>query len=344
MKSHPAADIFPALIGEQFDELAESIRRNGLRHPITRYEGMILDGRTRYRACKRVSVEPVFEDYEGDDPVQFVLDQNFRRRHLTNGQCAMVVQRIANMELGDNQHTKEGRPNGAPSKTSTEAAAKRMNVSVRSATRARRVVRDGTDEEVEAVERGDMSLGKAEARVRKREPRDRRRAGAKMRIPDDKTPEEVCREAMTSLDHGGSYEQAARSLGVDRRTLSQMRYIIELSDMADLADDDRETARRALALMNEARQSGGAYDLVRSLVERVWGGSKERKGQVADLPERRVRKFMDSVLLVSTSCEVLTQIPVPYPSAEQTKQLVGDLRQAGKNLRSVIKKLEGEDR
>jgi hypothetical protein len=70
---HKLADLFPLTEGKEFEALVDDIRRNGLREPITRYEGAILDGRNRFRACERADVIPNFRDYDGDDPFGFVV-------------------------------------------------------------------------------------------------------------------------------------------------------------------------------------------------------------------------------------------------------------------------------
>lgn len=97
---HPLADAFPLIDGPLFDELVASIRANGLRHPIVLLNGEILDGRNRYLACEAAGVEPRFEDFTGNDPLAFVIDENLTRRHLNESQRAMVAAKLANMPRG----------------------------------------------------------------------------------------------------------------------------------------------------------------------------------------------------------------------------------------------------
>lgn len=87
---HPYADKFPMLSDAELAELAESIAANGLRNPIVvTPDGLILDGRNRFKACELAEIEASFEVYEGDDLAEYVIDCNSSRRHMTTGARAM---------------------------------------------------------------------------------------------------------------------------------------------------------------------------------------------------------------------------------------------------------------
>jgi ParB-like chromosome segregation protein Spo0J len=90
---HPFASIFPMMAPDEYGALREDIRAHGLREPIWLFEGQILDGRNRYRACQDVGVTPRADTYIGDDPIAFVISLNLQRRHLTPGQKADVALR-----------------------------------------------------------------------------------------------------------------------------------------------------------------------------------------------------------------------------------------------------------
>jgi len=95
MQDHPIAGLFPLIPDAELQELAESIQRSGQRDDIVLFEGKILDGRNRFRACGIAGVKPrtrVFDPKkDGPSPLRFVLDLNLSRRHLSTSQRAAIA-------------------------------------------------------------------------------------------------------------------------------------------------------------------------------------------------------------------------------------------------------------
>ena len=114
MKIHPVADLFPMLADDELRELADDIKARGLLQPIILDEsGAVLDGRNRLAACKLAGVEPTFETYQGDDPDGYALAVNVARRHMTQGQKAIVIARSYKLYKSANQE-KTGKAHGVP--------------------------------------------------------------------------------------------------------------------------------------------------------------------------------------------------------------------------------------
>jgi len=93
MKNHNYADIFPMMTSKEYNELKRDIKENGQMDDIITYEGKILDGRNRFKATSELGIKPNLSEYEGDNPLQFVMSTNLRRRHLTDSQKAVVGRR-----------------------------------------------------------------------------------------------------------------------------------------------------------------------------------------------------------------------------------------------------------
>lgn len=90
ISAHPAAELFPMMGDARYAELLESIKESGLELPILLCDGMILDGRNRYRACIEAGVAPEFREFVGGDPYQRAWELNGVRRDLDAGQRAAI--------------------------------------------------------------------------------------------------------------------------------------------------------------------------------------------------------------------------------------------------------------
>ncbi|MGE9266405.1 hypothetical protein ACQKHB_23035, partial [Escherichia coli] len=158
VKFHEYANLFPMMEGEAYKSFVEDVRQNGVREPIVFMGEAIIDGRNRYMAARDLGIVYPRTEYEGDDPLAFVISHNLNRRHLTESQRAMVASKLATMRQGsrtDLEHS-ESFP-----EVSQSDAAKLLNVSDRSIRTAKTVQEQGTPELVAAVESGKVSVSAA---------------------------------------------------------------------------------------------------------------------------------------------------------------------------------------
>ncbi|MHB1239854.1 MAG: DUF551 domain-containing protein [Gammaproteobacteria bacterium] len=158
LEVHPLAELFPAMTAEQYQALRDDIAAHGIQEPIWLYEGRIIDGKHRQRACIELGIDPPRRKYAGKDPIGFVVARNLRRRHMTESQRAMVAAKIANMRQGERTDL---RPSANLRKVSQKQAAELLNVSDRSVSNARKVQERGAPALVEAVERGKLAVSAA---------------------------------------------------------------------------------------------------------------------------------------------------------------------------------------
>ncbi len=149
---HEAAGIFPRMDDAAFDELVANIKEHGLLEPIWTLDGKVLDGRHRFWACEKAGVTPTFREWKGDDPIAFVISLNRHRRHLTPSQLGLVAEKVATMRQGERTDLPQS------CGMSQAQAAKLVGVSVRQVQLAGKIRREGTPEDVAAVQAGTKTM------------------------------------------------------------------------------------------------------------------------------------------------------------------------------------------
>jgi len=89
---HSIANIFPLMSESEFESLKADIKKYGLLNPIVLFNGKIVDGRNRYKACIATGIKPKFINYSGKESELFnyVISLNINRRHLTISQKACI--------------------------------------------------------------------------------------------------------------------------------------------------------------------------------------------------------------------------------------------------------------
>jgi hypothetical protein len=185
-EQHPLSAAFPGMSPEVFKELIDDIDLNGVREKIVVYDGKILDGWHRYSACQELKVlKPPMLEYDGDDPVGFVLSKNLHRRHLPAGIRAMIIAKLTDWQEG------AGRPSKSLDKakqTSNFAtlnqSAELAGVSLKTMQHARKATL-AADEVQQAVSEGKMSISEA-AKLADKPVEEQRAAVSNPKVPKEK--------------------------------------------------------------------------------------------------------------------------------------------------------------
>jgi ParB-like chromosome segregation protein Spo0J len=157
-EQHELSKAYPPMTEDNFQDLKDSIEVVGLLDAITIYEDKVIDGWHRYTACLAVGMPHTEIDLPDDvDPVDFVRAKNGKsRRHMTASQLALS-------EVSINAWAFRGNPKSLPGKDfkSAKEMAEKVGVSVSTIERAKEVISKGSDEVINAVKTGKVSVKKA---------------------------------------------------------------------------------------------------------------------------------------------------------------------------------------
>jgi hypothetical protein len=185
MSATKAADA--AEMNPQFSSLMEDLRKNGQMVPIVMYQGMILDGRNRWKALKKIgAAEMKIQQFEGDDAeaLAYSVSMNLKRRSLSSGQRAMIGVAIEKeyseiaaarkasgkgAEGSGGRGKKADRAEGKQSRDSgraSAAAAAQVDVSRNSIQFAKKISK-AHPEIADQLSRGEISLTQAQKKVHK---------------------------------------------------------------------------------------------------------------------------------------------------------------------------------
>ena len=141
-----------------FKALRDDIEAQGLHEALWLYEGQILDGRNRYKACKELGISPQVRMYQGNDPLGFVSSMNLVRRHLNESQRALVATQITTMRQGERTDLE---PSANLQKVSQAKASELLNISPRSISDAKKVKAEAQPEVINAVRDGHLAVSAA---------------------------------------------------------------------------------------------------------------------------------------------------------------------------------------
>jgi len=171
-RRHELGAVFHDMSTSEYESLRRDIETNGQLHPIILFQGRVLDGWHRFRACRDLDKEPVSVPLaEGTDPLHYSIASNAERRQSRPSQLTISLVEIWMAQNATEFSEAEGRSASPLSSalasigskvTLTKAVlAQFAGVSERLVQQARRVVVDGAPEIIVAVKSGALSLERA---------------------------------------------------------------------------------------------------------------------------------------------------------------------------------------
>lgn len=86
---HEYADCFP--------ETEVLLNAAGIQRPIVKIDNVILDGRSRYHAARDAGIEYPVVQYNGDDPLAYVIHSNLESRDMSEKDKRAVASRLAKL-------------------------------------------------------------------------------------------------------------------------------------------------------------------------------------------------------------------------------------------------------
>ena len=185
LQPHPLAKMVPMIGTEEYKNLCKSIKEHGLHNEIVLFEGGILDGNSRYTACKKAKVEPRFRQFNPakDGPaIDFLIANSLARRNLTPSQLATLGANLAEelkrqekaakdaekAAAKDAKGAKPAKPTKKEKKGKTTAkAAKLAGSSTRSVEKAT-ALKESDPAKFEEVQAGKTTLAAATKEVEKK--------------------------------------------------------------------------------------------------------------------------------------------------------------------------------
>ena len=234
LECHEFCLAFPEMPSDRYDDLKKDILGLGLRRPIVLYEGKILDGRHRHRACLEGGVDPSFEEFTGPGSAyDYVISENLKRRDLTPAQRLEVstnLIEIMRRRAKERQSLSPGRPAKGlanlpkvsdnvipfePQHVNAEVA-KIAGVSPRTAQDFITIKERGTEDDVRAAVDGRASIsGKAnEVRERERVERAKPKQAEYITLPSwEKMTTSERATALAVVGHTKLNEQDNESIG-----------------------------------------------------------------------------------------------------------------------------------
>lgn len=165
-KLHPAARLFPYPQSSELQKRKDLYATQRPKVYVTVLGDLVLDGKVDMVIAAELDLDIEFQEYEGSDPVGFVLMRNLDMRSMNPTQKAMLAARLITTKHGDNRFTLESQKSDSKSFFTREMAAKFTGASLSMTDLAVEVLQSGRADIIYALESGKMRISKAISIIR----------------------------------------------------------------------------------------------------------------------------------------------------------------------------------
>lgn len=254
LERHPLSAAWGDMPEDDYQDLKDSLENIGLQNPIVMFEGQVIDGWHRYKACEDLGIAyTTVELREGLDPQYYVISTNARRNQTKAQKAVSLSEVYAWGRNGDNQHknrtivqshSEDSRvcTECTPSHTTAEIAGK-AGVSVRTVAQAKSVITKAAPEVVQAVKDGKIGLSKAEQIIK---------------LPKDQQVEAINRPMPKAVeqipeDEGPSEEELRAEELRDKFDREYLDKLLEADDKIKFCNDEIKRLNALLATVTSQR-------------------------------------------------------------------------------------------
>lgn len=174
--------LIPPLSDEEYNQLKDNIKKDGLRDPAITWGKVLIDGHHRKRICDEMGIELKTVSMNFDtriDVLEWVLNNQFGRRNLTTFQkaeLALKYEPIIAARAKENLKTSTGGSDPQPLVKKPKAAihtheevAKKAGISATTIQKAKVITDKGNDETKEKLRKGETSIHQEYQKIKQEE-------------------------------------------------------------------------------------------------------------------------------------------------------------------------------
>ena len=212
--------LIPPLSGEEYAQLEENCKADGIRDPLVVWRGTLIDGHNRYDIAQKHGLEfqVVEKDFEDETAAKiWMVTNQFGRRNLNNYQrsvLALSMEELFKEKAKEKEHARKTSTCQNSDKSFEEIDTKKeigklANVSHDTIMRVKKIEATATPETIAAVRSGEKSINEAYKEIRATEKKEERIELITQQIEDiesGKLPELQGLYSVISIDPPWNYE------------------------------------------------------------------------------------------------------------------------------------------